>query len=103
MNMEDLVHWATEDRIRGTVLIRFYVQPSARCPGLAGEFGGALKLKVAAPPVEGAANDAVQQWIVQKLGIKAALVCLISGHTSRSKVFEVIGMTLSEIRQKLLL
>jgi uncharacterized protein YggU (UPF0235/DUF167 family) len=64
---------------------------------------GCLKLKVAAPPVEGAANAAVVEWFAQKLGIRAARICLVSGQTSRRKVIEVAGVGYLEAKEKLLL
>jgi uncharacterized protein (TIGR00251 family) len=62
------------------------VGPGARKTELVGEADGALRLKVAAPPVEGAANDAVLRFVAKELlGVAKGKVRLVAGDRSRQK------------------
>jgi uncharacterized protein len=54
---------------------------------------GAIKIRIAAPPVEGAANRALIDFIAQQLGVAKRAVRLVSGETRRRKVVEVAGVT----------
>jgi uncharacterized protein (TIGR00251 family) len=59
------------------------VAPGARRPGVVGRHGDAWKVRVAAPPDGGRANDAVVRLLTDALGVD---VTLIAGHSSRDKV-----------------
>jgi hypothetical protein len=61
-----------------------------------GRHGDALRLKVAAPPVDGRANDACVMLLAELFGVRRADVELISGRASRSKRFRVGGVTAAE-------
>ena len=67
------------------LLIELSVQPGARRNGPAGVLDGRLKLSVSAPPVEGAANDAVVRFIARLLGIPKSRLAVIRGTSSRRK------------------
>ena len=73
------------------------VQPGARRTGFVGWFGDLPKLAVAAPPVDGAANEAVITAIADALGVRARQVRLVGGAASRTKRFEVEGLDDGEI------
>ena len=75
---------------RGDVL-RFTVrvQPRASRNEVAGVHGAALKVRVTAPPVEGAANSAVIALLAEVLGVPRGAVRIVSGDSSRNKVVEV--------------
>jgi uncharacterized protein (TIGR00251 family) len=75
---------------KGT-LIRLYVQPGASKTELKGIFQDRLKLSVQAPPVEGAANEAVIQYLSKKIGIPQKQIFLIRGETSRQKDLWIEG------------
>jgi len=75
------------------VVLRVHTQPGAGRSAVMGRHGGALKVKVAAPPVEGRANEAVVELLVRTLGIKPSQVELVSGGSSRSKRFKLEGVT----------
>jgi uncharacterized protein (TIGR00251 family) len=75
------------------VVLRVHTQPGAGRSAVMGRHGGALKVKVAAPPVEGRANEAVVELLVRTLGIKPSQVELLSGGSSRSKRFKLEGVT----------
>ncbi len=61
---------------------------------------GALRVKVTAPPADGAANEAVVRLLSRSLGIPTRDVVLVSGATNRNKVFE-LPITLAELRERL--
>lgn len=68
------------------------VQPGARRTGFAGWFGEHPKIAVAAPPVEGAANAALIEFVAQALGVRRRDVRIVIGAASRTKRLEVDGL-----------
>jgi len=72
-------------------------QPGARRNAVVGEQPGALKVAVTAPPADGRANSALVEVLHDWLGVKRSQVELLSGATSRNKVFLVRGMTAREL------
>ena len=85
----------------GAVRFAVRVQPRARRAGIAGVHGGALAVRVHAPPVEGAANEAVVALVAEALGVKRRAVRIVGGARSRSKVVEVDGTTPAEVHKQL--
>jgi uncharacterized protein len=73
--------------------IEVYIQPGASRTELAGVHDGAIKIRVAAPPVDGAANRALIDFIARQLGIAKRSVRLVSGETRRRKILEIDGLT----------
>ena len=63
--------------------------------------GSAIKIRIAAPPVENAANRALIDFVAQHLGIAKSRVRIVSGNTSRKKVLEVDGVTADVLATKL--
>jgi uncharacterized protein (TIGR00251 family) len=78
------------------VRIRIRVQPRAARTEVAGPYGDAIRIRLAAPPVDGAANEALERFLAACLGVPRAAVALVSGHAGRSKVVEVRGVTPAE-------
>ncbi len=74
--------------------VRFavHVQPRAKKPGIDGTHGDALRVRVQAPPVEGAANDAVVAVIAGALGVPPRAVHIAAGHSGRHKLVDVDGI-----------
>ena len=66
-------------------VIAVHVQPGAKKSAAAGLHGGALKLRIAAPPVEGKANDALVEFIADALGVPRRAVSVVKGASSREK------------------
>lgn len=62
--------------------------------------GDVLRVRVAAPPAEGRANDAMLRLVAKALGVPPSRVTVISGAQSRTKVIEVDGLTVEEIRAR---
>lgn len=68
-----------------TALLTLHVQPGASRSELAGEHGDALKVRLAAPPVDGRANAALIAYLSEILALPRAAIQLASGHSSRRK------------------
>lgn len=83
------------------VLLALHVQPGARRTEVAGPYGDALKLRLAAPPVDGRANAALCAFLADRLGVSAAAVTLLAGHSGRRKRVLVAGLTTDEVRRRL--
>ncbi|SCK10422.1 DUF167 family protein [Vogesella sp. LIG4] len=92
--------WLTEqpDGIRLTL----HVQPGARKSEVAGEHGEALKIRLAAPPVEGKANAALLLWLAGCLQVPRKAVSLLSGERNRHKIVAVTGIGAVEALARLL-
>jgi uncharacterized protein (TIGR00251 family) len=73
------------------------VQPGARRTALAGWFGDHPKIAIAAPPVDGAANEALVAWAAGFFGTRARDVRIVGGAASRSKRLEVDGIADAEL------
>jgi uncharacterized protein (TIGR00251 family) len=76
----------------GYVVIDVHVQPRAGRTAVVGRHGTALKVRVAAPPVDGKANDATCALLARTLGVKDGAVTLVSGASSRSKRVRIDGV-----------
>ncbi|MDR2189262.1 MAG: DUF167 domain-containing protein [Azonexus sp.] len=75
----------------GAMTLTLHIQPGARQTECVGMHGDALKIRLAAPPVDGKANAALLAFIAEQLGCPRAAVVLKSGHASRRKVLVVSG------------
>ena len=63
---------------------------------------GALKVRIKAPPVDGAANAHLLKWLAKKvLAVSPRQLSLVRGHTGRDKVVAVAGLTVEEVRERL--
>ncbi len=70
-------------------LISVHAQPGAKKSAVAGLHGESLKVRVAAPPVEGKANDALIAFVAQALGAPRRAVSIVKGESSREKLLLV--------------
>ena len=77
------------------------VAGATRHPGVVGRYGDAWKIRVVAPPVRGAANEAVIQLLARTLGVPSRAVRLVSGYGSHDKIVEVAGIEPAEIESRL--
>jgi len=75
----------------GSIALSLHIQPGARQTECAGLHGDALKIRLAAPPVDGKANAALIAFVAERLGLGRAAVSLKSGQSSRRKVLIVVG------------
>jgi len=77
------------------------VTPGARRSELAGVADGRLRVRLAAPPVEGKANEALTRFIAEQLVVRRDEVSLVAGRRSRRKLLHVSGVTVPEARRRL--
>ena len=84
----------------GFITFQVRVVPRASRSEVAGEHDGALRVRVTAPPVDGAANDEVVRILAKALGVSRSSVEIKSGHTSRVKQVRV-SAPVAQVLQKL--
>ncbi len=77
------------------------VHPRARKNAITGEVGGALKVALTAPPVEGKANEACIEFLAKLLKVPRSSVTIAAGLASRNKVIRVAGLTAQQVRDRL--
>lgn len=77
--------------------ISVYVQPRASKTAVVGMHDGCVKIRLAAPPVDGAANAALTEFVATQLGIAKSKVRIAAGLTSRRKVVEVDGVSTEQL------
>ena len=82
----------------GAVVFDVRVVPRASRDGILGEHGGALKVQLTAPPVEGAANEALRRLLAKALGVSRSAVSVVRGDRSRDKSVRVEGATADDVR-----
>ena len=75
----------------GSITLTVHVQPGAKSSEVAGLHGDALKVRLAAPAVDGRANAALITFVAQRLDLSKSLVELKSGQKSRRKLLLVTG------------
>jgi uncharacterized protein len=75
------------------VRLDVYIQPRAATTELAGMHDGVIKIRIAAPAIENAANQALVEFVAQQLGIAKRCVRVVAGGASRRKVLEIDGVT----------
>ena len=78
-----------------------HIIPRASQEKFGGIRGSALVVRVSAPPVEGAANEALLSMLSDALGVLTSDLAIISGHHSRDKTLRVVGLSASELKQRL--
>jgi uncharacterized protein (TIGR00251 family) len=81
--------------------LRVRVQPRASRDALAGEREGALVVRLTAPPVEDAANEALSRFLGKALGVAPSAVRVVRGATGRNKVVSVAGLDAATARERL--
>jgi uncharacterized protein (TIGR00251 family) len=82
--------------------LRFHIVPNAKENKVVGEHGGAIKIKLRAPAVEGKANAALRSFLADQLKIPERAIVLERGHKSRQKTIRVEGFTEGDVRSRLL-
>ncbi len=83
------------------VRLEVYVQPGASRTELAGTHAGLIKIRVAAPPVDNAANRALIEFLCERLGLPKRNVTVVSGSSHRRKLLEISGASAESIARKL--
>jgi uncharacterized protein len=85
----------------GGVTFAVRVQPRASKSGVAGELDGALKVRLAAPPVEGQANEELIRLLAELFDAPRRRIAILSGQTSKNKVVSVSGISVDEAERVL--
>jgi uncharacterized protein len=83
------------------VTLRLHIQPGAKKTEVAGLYGEALKIRLAAPPVDGKANASLIAFLADQLGVPKSAVSLLSGETSRAKRVHVSGIAAAAAEARL--
>ena len=84
------------------VLLAVHVVPGSSRSAVAGLHGDQLRVRVAAPPADGAANRALVELIAGLLEVRPGAVSIERGGSSRRKVLRVRGVQVDGVRQRLL-
>jgi len=82
-----------------TLTIR--VHPGAKKNAITGLHADSLKVALNVPPIDGRANDALIEFIAERLNLPQSRVALLSGASSRSKVLRITGKSAAEVRAAL--
>jgi len=81
----------------GRIVFAVRVAPRASRDAIEGEYNGALKVRLTAPPVEDRANDALQRLLAKRLNVPVSAVRIVSGEKSRTKRVEIAGVTRAQV------
>ena len=83
--------WRREETSGGktAVVLTLHVQPGAKRTEVAGLHGDAVKVRLAAPPVDGKANAELMRYLADTFGVPLRNVTLVRGETSRQKIVRV--------------
>ena len=89
------------EETREGVRIAVRVQPRAARSEAVGLHGDRIRIRLAAPPVDGAANEALRRFIAERLGIAPGAVAITSGLAGRSKTVVAAGVSAAHAAAKL--
>jgi len=84
---------------RDDVRLAVHVVPRASRTEIVGIHGQALRIRLNAPPVAGAANAALVSFVAESLGIRKGNLEIVSGTSSRRKVLRIFGLTREEVQR----
>lgn len=85
----------------GSVRLTIHAQPRASRTELAGRHGDSLKIRLAAAPLEGAANAELIRFLARRLGVPKSAVRVVKGERRRDKVVEIAGLSAKDVAAKL--
>lgn len=76
----------------GAITFTVRAQPRATKSAIAGELEGALKVRLAAPPVDGAANEELIRLLAKVFAVPRRAVAILSGATAKNKILQINGL-----------
>ena len=82
-------------------MLRLRIVPNARRNEVVGDYGEAIKIKVQAPAVEGKANEALRDFLAERLQVAPRDIELVIGEKSRDKTVAITGLSAEETRSRL--
>jgi uncharacterized protein (TIGR00251 family) len=85
----------------GALTLSVRIQPRASKNEVVAREGGGYKIRLTAPPVDGAANEALVRFLADRFSVPKSSVELVSGHTSRDKVVRIGGVAATDAEQLL--
>ena len=85
----------------GCLTFKVQVVPRASRSEIAGEHNGALRVRIAAPPVDGAANEELVRLLARAFGVKRNAVEIVGGRASRTKQIRIAGLANSALQKAL--
>jgi uncharacterized protein (TIGR00251 family) len=85
----------------GAVRFEVHAKPRAKKSKVIGERGDAVEIALAAPPVDGAANEELVRFVARVLAVRQRDIELVRGESSREKLLAVTGLTVAEIEVRL--
>jgi uncharacterized protein len=89
------------DGVDASTRLAVRVVPGASRAGVVGRHGESWKIRVAAPPEDGRANDALISLLADTLGLARRDVSVVAGHRARNKVVALQGISASELQRRL--
>ena len=88
------------DMIGRMTILRVHIVPNAKRDCIVGEHGGAIKIKLRAPAVEGKANAALVRFLAEEMKLPRRAIVLQSGQRSRDKLLRIDGLSEEEVRRR---
>ena len=85
----------------GSLIVNVRVVPRASRTEIVGQHDGALRIRIAAPPVDGAANAELIKLLAKKFGVSKSDVEIITGETSKNKRIKIANLSESSFRGKI--
>jgi uncharacterized protein len=79
------------------VTIKVRVAPRASRDAIEGDYEGALKIRLTAPPVDDRANDALRRLLAERLNVPVSAVRIVAGEKSRTKRVEIAGVASAQV------
>ena len=88
--------------MRQSASIVVHVVPRARATEVVGRYGDAVRIRLAAPPVDGAANEELVRFLAERLDVPRSAVAIVRGASARRKTVAIDGVTTAAAVQVLL-
>lgn len=85
----------------GACTLTVRIQPRASKNGIVLREDGGLKIRLTAPPVDGAANEALVRFLADTFGVARSQVEIVSGHTSKNKIVRIEGISRGQAEETL--
>ena len=82
-------------------ILRVHLIPNAKIDSVVGEHGGAVKITVCAPALEGKANAALIRFLAEQLKLPRHAIVLERGRRSRDKLIRIDGLTAEDVRTRM--
>lgn len=91
--------WITTKGLNG-VILGLHINASSKKTAIQGVYGERLKLSIASPPVDGAANKEIIKFLSKLLGVKKQDVAIIHGKTSKEKMVLIRNSSIDKVYLK---